>query len=105
MSKLWERIAEFVKKFKLVIFLGGVLILIGGRAYSLWFLPERVKEVESKQDQAEDNVDKMAQTIDKYIEVQQVKEEEMEKRQEQQMKHQQQQNEMMWKVLDRITEE
>jgi len=114
-----ENIMNWVKTFKAWIFIGGLMVVVASTAFAWWKVPARVDKMEEVQvaaagerEETQDNVQKMADRVDQYIEMQEVKEVanekvdvERDKRYQEQQTHQMQQNDMMWKVLNRVTED
>jgi len=99
------KIKDLVTDMRAWLFLIGFVAIASTTALGWWKLPGRVDEVESQADENKDHVQKVAESVDKYVEIQKVKDSEREKRYQEQMTHQHKQNEMMWKVLERVTKE
>jgi len=99
------KLKELVTDIRSWLFLIGFVAVAATSALGWWKLPGQVEEVRVKTDKNCDHVQKVAESVDKYIAVQSVKDVEREKRHEDQIKHQDQQNESMWKVLDHVAKD
>jgi len=104
------KVKELVKSAKFWVISLSMLCGASVVLASYVVLPERVEECETKIEEVEvesddtcNKVELMAQRIDDYVVAQEKVEKERDKRYDQQMQHQNKQNDMMWKVLDRVT--
>ena len=73
------RIKEFFSDIKTYILLIVFFIGIGSAGAAIWKLPKRVEVVEEKQEQTNDKVQSVANTLEQYIEVQKKVDEQKEK--------------------------
>jgi len=73
------KVRDFFSDIKTWILL--IIFFVGiGTAGAAWIkLPKRVDAVEKKQEETKDQVQSVAQTLEKYIEIEKVKDEEKEK--------------------------
>lgn len=69
------RVKDIVTDVKIWIFIIGAIIIATSTALGWFKLPKRVEKVEAKAVETEDNLEQLAGTVDKYIEVQTVRDE------------------------------
>lgn len=74
------KLQKLATDIRTYLFLGGLIIAVTAGAMSWANLPGKVKEVEKKTEENQDNIQALAGTIQQYIAVQAAKEEETEKR-------------------------
>ena len=90
--KIREYLTDMKTWILLVVFFVGI-----GTAGAAWFkLPARVEKVEVKTKETDDKVQSVAQTLEKYIEVQAVKDEEEEKSEKSE-------KELMYKWIEQVS--
>ena len=95
---------HWIADIKGYVWIIGLIAAITGGVIAYANIPTRVENVETLASKTEDKVDKMAIHIQSYVEMQKVREEGTEQRYNDRVEWQNKQNDIMWKVMEKMSE-